>query len=115
MSRPQASEVAAIVAETVMAVPGVVRLDAGPFGTKSTYGPRGKVDGVTVRAGTDPIGVTAHVVVRFGERIPELATTVTDEVRRRLSRVLPAAGPWDIGVDVVDVITGEAPVRRELR
>ncbi len=108
-------------------VAGVVRLDAGPFGTKSTYGSGGRVDGVTVRAGTSPVGITVHIVVRYGERIPELAETVTRDATDALRADLGDAGPWDVGVEVVDVVTAVAELdsdthgdtavgpRRELR
>lgn len=85
-------------------VAGVVRLDAGPFGTKSTYGSGGRIDGVTVKVGAESITVTVHIVVRFGERIPELASTVSREVTAALQADLGDAGPWDVGVEVVDVV-----------
>lgn len=120
---PTASEVASVVAARAATVAGVVRLDAGPFGTKSTYGSGGRVDGVTVRAGTSPVGITVHIVVRYGERIPELAEIVTRDVTDALRADLSEAGPWDVGVEVVDVVTAVAELdgdpavehRRELR
>lgn len=105
MTARQIAEVTARRAETVT---GVVRLDAGPLHTKTTYGAGGRTDGVTVQ-GSDPTTVTVHLVVRFGERIPELADRVVDDVRPALQEAFPGAGPWEIGVDVVDVVTDVAP------
>ena len=104
-------------------VPGVVRLDAGPFGTKSTYGSGGRIEGVTVKVGAKPVTVIVHIVVRFGERIPELASTVSWEVTAALQTDLAGAGPWDVGVEVIDVVNGATAgdeldgvePRRELR
>jgi uncharacterized alkaline shock family protein YloU len=111
--------VASLVAARAATVPGVVRLDAGPFGTKSTYGAGGRVDGVTVRTGSEPPSVTVHIAVRLGERIPELAECVSQAVGAVLEAELGDAGPWAVGVDVVDVVaTGgtfdAARPRREL-
>jgi uncharacterized alkaline shock family protein YloU len=111
--------VAAVAAARAVTVAGVVRLDAGPFGTRSTYGSGGKIDGVTVKVGSDAVRVTVHIAVRYGERIPELAETVNREVAGALRAGLPGAGPWSVGVEVVDVAAagdelGVGP-RRELR
>ncbi|MDQ2728727.1 MAG: Asp23/Gls24 family envelope stress response protein [Actinomycetota bacterium] len=117
---PAPSKVASVVAGRAATVAGVVRLDAGPFGTRSTYGSGGRVDGVTVKtgAGADPAQVTVHIVVRFGERIPELAETVSRAVSDALRAELGAAGRWQVGVEVVDVVAAEAELagdrRREL-
>lgn len=101
---PTPSEVASVVADRATSVVGVVRLDAGPFGTKSTYGSGRKIDGVTVKPGS----VTVHIVVRFGERIPELAETVSREVAAALRADLDGSRPWDVGIEVVDVVTAGA-------
>lgn len=96
---------ASAAAARAATVAGVVRLDSGPFGTKSTYGSGGRVDGVTVRTGTQPVGVTVHIAVRFGERIPELAEAVSREVADALQTDLGDAGPWTVAIEVVDVVT----------
>ncbi|MDQ6839718.1 MAG: hypothetical protein M3137_15675, partial [Actinomycetota bacterium] len=74
----------------------------------STYGAGGRVDGVTVRAGTRPVSVTVHIVVRLGEPIPELAETVSDDVGDALRSALADSGPWEVGVEVVDVVSGSS-------
>ncbi len=106
---------AAIAAARAAAVTGVVRLDAGPFGTKSTYGSGDRIDGVTVRTGSQSVSVTLHIVVRFGERIPELAETVSAQVTDALQSGMDAAGPWNVGVEVIDVVDHLEVPRRELR
>lgn len=99
MTPPSASQLARVAATAAAAVDGVVALDAGPLGTRSTYGPDGKVDGVTVRAGQP----TVHIAVRFGLRIPELAQTVAAEVDKDLGAAFPTGEPWETEVNVVDV------------
>jgi uncharacterized alkaline shock family protein YloU len=95
--------VASVVAARAATVPGVVRLDAGPFGIKCTYGAGGRINGVTVRTNTHPRRVTVHIAVRLGERIPELAEAVSGAVGAALDVEMGDAGPWDVSVEVVDV------------
>ncbi len=114
MSAPGAAEVARVAARSAASVAGVIRVDAGPFGTKSTYGGGERVEGVTVRtgramdSGPQTTAVTVHVVVGFGQPIPELAQAVARAVGDALGAASPSGGPWDIGVDVVDIAASEA-------
>ncbi|MCK9794768.1 Asp23/Gls24 family envelope stress response protein [Isoptericola sp. 4D.3] len=65
------------VAESVLAVPGVVRLHAGAFGEVATYLPGRAVPGVRLR----PDETEVHLVVSARHPIPSVARGVHEVVR----------------------------------
>ncbi|GAB3493789.1 Asp23/Gls24 family envelope stress response protein [Nocardiopsis coralliicola] len=99
MPEPDVIETAQRVAGRVSALPDVVELSAGAYGTIATLGAGLRVKGVAVRT----TGIEVGVVVRYGRPLPEVA----GDVRRTAAE---AAGP-DAGavhVSVEDVVAGVA-------
>ncbi|MBV2362655.1 hypothetical protein KUM37_04745 [Streptomonospora sp. NEAU-YY374] len=92
------------MAARVRAVPGVVALSAGAFGTTATPGPGGRVEGVAVRAE----GVEVGVVVRYGRPIPDIAADVRAAV---LAARGGSAGPLDVEVRVADIDLADTGTR----
>ena len=89
--------IAAAVAETALACPGVAALSGGPYGTAATYLPGGRVEGVVVRQEE----VEVHIVAAFGPPLPELA----EGVRVRVHRLAPGRS---VTVVIVDLAGGPA-------
>lgn len=84
---------AEVVAATVLAVPGVVRLHGGRFGEVGTYLPGRRVTGV--RLGDE--GTEVHVVVTGAEPVPRTAA--------RIQRAVSAIAPMPVRVHVEDIDT----------
>ncbi|MFC7613918.1 hypothetical protein ACFQV2_10525 [Actinokineospora soli] len=76
----------------VLAHPGVVRLDGGPFGTVATALPGRRVVGVAVGAR----GVEVAVVLRADRPVPPVVAELRELVRG-------VAGPVPVDVHVSDV------------
>ncbi|GAA1070611.1 hypothetical protein [Nocardiopsis composta] len=95
MSGAEVIETARRVAERVAALPDVVELSAGPYGTIATLGAGVRVKGVAVRDS----GIEIGVVVRYGRPLPDIA----EEVR---GAAAAEAGPGDVHVSVEDVVAG---------
>ena len=89
-----------LVAERVLAVPAVERLDGGAFGQVATYLPGRRVSGVSWR---DDVCEVSVVLRLTGAPLPALA----DEVRHA---VAPVAGGRRVDVVVSDVVTPEESV-----
>jgi hypothetical protein len=87
---PGVAEVAAVV----LAHPGIVRLDGGPFGTVASYLPGRRFVGVRIGSGDEPVEVA--VVARLGIPLPRLAQEVGAAVRAVL-------GPVGVEVTFADV------------
>lgn len=87
---PTAAEV---VAATVLAVPGVVRLHRGRFGELATYLPGRRVIGVRI----DERGTEVHVVVR--DDVPAVDTA------GRIQRAVSAVAPMPVRVHIEDIAT----------
>lgn len=86
---------AAEVAALVLAHPGVVALDGGPFGTVATHLPgRRRILGVRIGVGDEPVELA--VVALLGIPLPALAEELGAAVRARL-------GPVPVEVTVSDV------------
>ncbi|OLT19330.1 hypothetical protein BJF78_11375 [Pseudonocardia sp. CNS-139] len=82
------------LAAAVLAVPGVARLDGGPFGTVASLLPGRRVDGVRIGVGDEPVELA--VVARLGRPLPRLAEELAAAVRAVL-------GPVRVDVTFVDV------------
>lgn len=106
MPRPVAAAVAATAAEAVRRVPGVVDLDAGPLGTKVTYGTSGRVAGVTVREGDGTRTVALHLRVTWGP-VQSVARSAVDAALAALASAYPHDGPWRVDVEVADIELAE--------
>ncbi|PXY28206.1 hypothetical protein [Prauserella muralis] len=89
------SELADAIAREVGAHPSVVRLDGGPVGTLATHLPGRRIAGVRVAGPGEPVDV--GVVLRLGERLPE----VTGELRELVRGV---AGEVAVNIEVTDVV-----------
>ena len=87
---PTAAEV---VAATVLAVPGVVRLHGGRFGGLATYLPGRRVIGVRI----DEHGTEVHVVVSTD--VPPVDTA------GRIMRAVSAIAPMPVRVHIEDIAT----------
>lgn len=68
---------AAEVGRAVLAVPGVVGLDPGPYGTASTFTAAGRIWGV--RLGPDDLHV--HIVIDTTHPLPMIARQIRSAVR----------------------------------
>nr|WP_285758832.1 hypothetical protein [Nocardiopsis ansamitocini] len=90
------------IALRVRALPDVVELSSGSFGTLATPLPGGTVDGVAVRDDIVEVGV----VVRYGRPLPEVAADVQ-------AAVVPLAEGRAVHVSVEDVIAGLPETREE--
>ncbi|WP_187279600.1 Asp23/Gls24 family envelope stress response protein [Quadrisphaera setariae] len=92
-----ADEVTAVeaVVETVLRVPGVASLSAGPAGSAATLLPGRRIDGVALR----PTGTEVHVAVRYGVDVRATARAVHDAVAG-----LGASVPQPVNVHVEDVL-----------
>lgn len=84
-----------LIAEAVVAVPGVHDLHGGVLGEVATYLPGRRVSGVRLR---DP-GCEIHVVLDYGVGISQTSQSVRDAVRPLVT------GPIDVTVE--DVATPE--------
>lgn len=111
MGRPSAADVASVAAAAARRAPGVVGLDAGPLGTRVTYGPRGRVAGITVR---DDAGggrrVSVHLCVAWGP-VVATASGAQDAVLAALDAAFPGASGWRVDVDVADIVSLEDSAR----
>ncbi|MBC3762953.1 Asp23/Gls24 family envelope stress response protein [Quadrisphaera sp. RL12-1S] len=83
------------VVETVLGVPGVAALSAGPAGSAATLLPGRRIDGVALR----PTGTEVHVAVRYGVDVRATARAVHDAVA-----ALGTAVPQPVNVHVEDVL-----------
>jgi len=92
------------VAALVLACPAVGGLSAGPFGAAATYLPGRRVSGV--RLGPDV--VEAHVVLRYGATVAELA----GQIRRALSGQVKGRRVDIVVEDVLDRADPSAAVGR---
>ncbi|WP_424185262.1 hypothetical protein ACOBQX_25700 [Actinokineospora sp. G85] len=92
---PLTGEAATAISAAVLADPGVVALDGGPFDTVATVLPGRRVVGVRVGAS----GVEVSVVLAWGAHVPAAADRVRDRVRALL-------GPVPVDVHVADLATG---------
>lgn len=81
------------VAAAVLAVPGVVRLHGGRFGTIGTYLPGRRVTGVRI----DDDGTEVHIVVSDVAPVPDTAG--------RVQRAVSAIAPMPVRVHVEDIDT----------
>lgn len=89
------------VAAAVRAVPGVARLDGGPFGTVASHlTGRRRVVGVRLGAAGEPVEIA--VVARLGTPLPRLADAVAAAVRAVL-------GPVPVEVTFADVVPAPGP------
>jgi hypothetical protein len=89
------AERAAEVAAAVLAHPGVLRLDGGPFGSIASHLPGRRVLGVRLGIGNEPVEIA--VVARVGgDPLPRLADQLTGLVRGVL-------GDVDVEVTVADI------------
>ena len=95
---PEPLQIEDIVAQTVLATPGVAALHAGTFGEVATYLPGRRVAGVR----TLDDGYDIHVVTAWGH--PVMATA--DAVRQAVQRVAP--GRVDVTVEDVAAPTDPA-------
>lgn len=84
-------ELADVVADVVLAVPGVAGLHGGMFGEAGTYLPGRRVAGV--RLGED--GADIHLSVVFGVPVRETA----EAVRRAVAALVP--GPVHVSIEDV--------------
>ncbi len=91
------------VAAAVLAHPGVIRLDGGPFGTVASHLP-GRRRILGVRIGVDDEPVEVAVVARLGLPLPRLAEELGAAVRALL-------GPVAVEVTVSDVAPVAVPAR----
>lgn len=96
---------AAEVAATVLAHPGVVRLDGGPFGTIASHLP-GRRRILGVRIGVDDEPVELAVVARLGTPLPLLAEELGAAVRMLLGPVAVEVTVSDVAPVAVPVLTG---------
>ena len=90
---PEPLTPAEVVAATVLAVPGVVRLHGGRFGELGTYLPGRRVTGIRI----DDEGTEVHVVV--SDRVPVRDTAA------RVQRAVSAVAPMPVRVHVEDIDT----------
>ncbi len=91
-------ELARLALTEALALDGVVRADAGPFGTRITLDGREPLAGVTAAALSDGrYGVTLHLVSRVVPLRP-LADRIRARIKRRASRagLEEVLGPIDI-------------------
>ena len=96
LAGPDAVQVTDVIAQAVLATPGVERLHAGAFGEVATYLPGRRVAGVrTLEDGYD-----IHVVLAWGH--PVMGTA--EAVRAAVQRIAP--GRVDVTVEDV-AIAGE--------
>ena len=84
---------AEVVAATVLAVPGVVKLHGGRFGELATYLPGRRVIGVRI----DERGTEVHVVVSAA--VPPVDTA------GRIQRAVSAVAPMPVRVHIEDIVT----------
>ncbi len=84
-----------VVAAAVVAVPGVVRLEAGRFGEVSSFLPGERVLGVRV----SPERAEVHVVIGASANAVEVA----DAVRVAVVAALGEAVPVDVHIDDIDL------------
>ena len=92
-ARGQAPALAEVVAEAVLAVPGVVRLHGGRFGELATYLPGRRVIGVRV----DERGTEVHVVVS--------GDASAADTGGRIQRAVSAIAPMPVRVHIEDIDT----------
>lgn len=90
-ARTPAPTTAEIVAATVLAVPGVIRMHGGRFGELATYLPGRRVIGVRI----DEHGTEVHVVV--SGRVPAVETA------GRIQRAVSAVAPMPVRVHIEDI------------
>lgn len=90
---PATDSPAEAVAAAVLAVPGVVRLHGGRFGTLGTYLPGRRVTGVRI----DDEGTEVHIVVSDVAPVPDTAG--------RVQRAVSAIAPMPVRVHVEDIDT----------
>lgn len=86
---------AAEVGRAVLAVPGVVGLHPGPYGTASTFTAAGRIWGV--RIGPDDLHV--HLVIDSTHHLPTIARQIRSAVR-----ALPGAAATRIAVHAEDLV-----------
>ena len=94
---PQPLQIEDIIAQTVLATPGVHALHAGTFGEVATYLPGRRVAGV--RASDD--GYDIHVVTVWGSSVMVTAQAVRQAVQQ--------VAPGRVDVTVEDVAAPDAP------
>ena len=113
MGRPSAADVASVAANAASRAPGVAGLDAGPLGTRVTYGPAGRVAGVTVRDDADGgRRVAVHLRVAWGP-VVATASGAQDAVLAALDAAFPAQPGWRVDVDVADILSLDDTARAE--
>lgn len=83
-----------VVVSTVLAVPGVASLSAGPAGTAATLLPGRRIDGVALRSD----GTQVHIAVQYGVDVRQTAEAVRVAVT-----ALGALAPSPVTVRVEDV------------
>ena len=90
-------QIADVIAQTVLATPGVQALHAGAFGEVATYLPGRRVAGVRTTNG----GYDVHVVTTWGSSVMATAEAVRQAVQR--------VAPGRVDVTVEDVAAPSDP------
>ena len=90
-----------LIAEAVVAVPGVHELHGGVLGEVATYLPGRRVNGVRLR----DTGCEIHVVLDYGVGISQTSQSVRDAVRPLVT------GPIDVTVEDVATPQGVTATR----
>lgn len=97
-SRPDADELAERVAAAVAAHPAVAGLHGGIYGSVATYLPGGKLVGVRIGGGDEPVEVA--VVLRGERPIPESVRSLRQEVSR-------ICGGAAVDITVADIVLSD--------
>lgn len=100
--RISAATVAALVAQVVREIDGVVALDA-EGGRCVTYGAGRRVAGVRARKPGESTELLVTVVAELGRPLPALAETIREAVLGELDRQLPQPQGWRVDVRFSDV------------
>ncbi|HVM12825.1 MAG TPA: Asp23/Gls24 family envelope stress response protein [Egibacteraceae bacterium] len=94
--------VARLAAAAAHEVPGVLGLHGGALGEVATYGDVAPVRGVRVERTPAP-RVRLRTVMRFGDRLDEVADEVRRRVRTTLAEQVPPFADAVVDVHVADV------------
>ncbi|TXR56120.1 hypothetical protein [Quadrisphaera setariae] len=108
----EAPDLSELVAEVVLAVPGVAALHAGPSGTVATYLPRRRVTGVAVRTDGGRPSVEVCVVAAPVRGLRTDLAALAARVRRAVGTLVPL--PVDVTVaDLADRTDLDTPLEGE--
>jgi hypothetical protein len=80
-----------------------VGTDSGHLGTWVTYGPGGRVSGVTVHDGDTGRTASVRLVVGWDRHLPGVAADAWAAALAALDTMWPDDGPWRVDVEVTDV------------